>query len=224
MRSARFALILGVALAATSLIHASTFSTVGDQSGTIGLFGSDETNAYGETFIAPGGDLTSFTFYFDGSGTTDVTAEVYAWSGSLYGGNGPQGTTGLALFSASVTITGDSLTVNTGGVPLTTGDSYILLLTNPSNDNYSDWETDLYTHPSGSGGGGFNFNNGSAAGTYDDFGDFGTLEYTASFGAPVPEPSPLILLCTGVLSSGRLRAPPGSLIGSIASLHMRAMA
>jgi len=196
VRSARFALILGVALAATSLIHASTFSTFGDQNTTIFAFGSDGTNTYGETFVAPGGDLTSFTFYFDGSGTTDVTAEVYAWSGILYGGNGPQGTTGSALFSAPATITGDSLTVNTGLVPLAAGDSYIVLLTNPSNDNYPTWEIDLNAHPSGSGGGGFNFNNGPASGSYDDFEDFGTLEYKASF---TPEPSSLILLCTGVL-------------------------
>ena len=200
MRTGKLALALGLALAATSLIHATTYSTVGDQNATVAPFGSGATNTYGETFVAPGGDLLNFSFYFSGSGTTTATAEVFAWSGDLHGGNSPQGTTGSALFSAPVTITGDSLTVDAGVVPLTAGDDYIVLLTNPDNDNYSSWEIDLSAHPAGSGGGGFNFDNGPATGTYDDFANIGTLEYTATFtGSAVPEPSSLILLCTGVL-------------------------
>jgi len=199
VHTGKLALVLGLALVATSLSHATTFSTVGDQNSEITDFGSGNTNTYGETFVAPGGDLTSFTFYFDGIGTTDVTAEVYAWSGSLFGGSFPQGTTGTALFSAPVTITSNSLTVNTGDVPLTTGDDYIALLTNPDNNNYAYWEIDFSAHPAGSGGGGFNYNNGPAAGTYDDR-DWGTLEYTATFAdAATPEPSSLILLVSGVL-------------------------
>ena len=98
------ALILGAAVLVTPLLRAQTYSTVGDQNATIGNFGSDVTITYGETFTAPGANLQNFTFYTFSNGATDVTAQVYAWNGNLYGANGPQGTGGPALFSTPVTV------------------------------------------------------------------------------------------------------------------------
>ena len=197
--------VLCAALALSSFASAQTISTVGDQNSQISAFGLDGTQTYGETFTAPGSSLSSFTFYVNATGATDVTAQVYSWSGSLLGGSGNSGVIGSPLFSASATINGNAdqtpITFSTGGVALTPGDNYIILLTNPDSDNAFSWDIDFFNHPVAYDGG-FNFNNGPAnSSNYDDFADFGSLEYTATFAnsAATPEPGSLTLLGTGIL-------------------------
>ena len=192
--------------------HAYTIDTTPywDGSTSISAWGGSATNTYGETFTAPGGDLNSFTFYVNDNGTpATFVAEVYAWNGSLTGGAFPQGTGGPALFtSASMTTSGDgafdAVTINTGGVALTTGQNYVIDLYDNSGDGVAgEWGlTGFYSHPGVPFDGGFNFNNGpSNSPVWDDFGDFGSLAYTASFGA-VPEPASWALMLVGFAGIG----------------------
>jgi hypothetical protein len=158
------------------------------------------------TLLSAGGQaqasaiLDSFTFYIDGAATLDFQAQVYAWSGSLTGGNPPQGATGPALFTSAVLTYTDTdgpgvftaITINTGGLFLPDG-NYVALLTtsglqtDPNVSGTTGWGDTQFVHVANSGGGGFNFyNNGdnrAALNTtpWDDSIDFGDLAWTAVF-------------------------------------------
>lgn len=187
---------------------------------TIQPFGLSDTATYGQTFVAPvSGSLTDFTFFVTGDSSADLSLKgaVFAWSGSLLGGGGG-GAIGPALFlSSSFNYTGNgnfqSVTVNTGGVGVTAGQQYVMLLTvsDPVDYNRStgttQWGDVLYTHAPGSasGGGGFVFyNNGDNFGAlntsaWDNFADFGDLAFVAHIrGAAVPEPSTLAIAGLGI--------------------------
>ncbi len=195
-----------------------------DGSSSIAPFGSPQTATYGQTFVAPaGGDLQSFTFFPEGSATLQAQALVYAWSGSLLGGNSPQGAIGPALYaSAPFTIapTGGVFvpyTATTGGLALTPGASYIALFTvsgpDPSdaaNSSGTDSWGLISSHVANNGGGGLNFDNNSTFSTlnngqWDDFGDFGDLAWRATFTASLPEPASLAILSAGLIGLATVR-------------------
>jgi len=219
MKPLRYA--LGVALSGFAVLALAsagqaqtTFDTTYAWNGRNGIvpFGVPTTATYGQTFVAPGGNLNDFTFYVSPDGNTlSIQADVYAWSGSLFGGNGPQGAVGPALYTSPVStvINGfefQAVTTPTGGVPLTAGTDYVALLTVSDTADFhastgaGTWGQILFTHVAGDGGGGFNFYNNSIGspvnnGDWDDFVDFGDSAWTAHFGpSAVPEPGAYALL------------------------------
>jgi hypothetical protein len=180
------------------------------------------TPTIGQAFLAPGNVLTldSFSFHitdFNPGDTLSYQAAVYAWSGSLLGGNSPQGAIGPALYTSPDMVfvdTGDfqKVSIDTGGITLTPGAAYVALLTtsdsgstaaNSSSLNLFELGvTGFYVHQQNNGGGGFNFYNNTSSSQlnttlWDDFADDGDLAWTASF-TTVPEPGTLTLLSLGV--------------------------
>jgi hypothetical protein len=97
---------------------------------------------------------------------------------------------GPALFSSSIsfTLNGSYVneTVNTGGVQLTAGSSYVIDLTDvtsPSNGDFGIWALDEYSNWANDGGGDFAFSDNGSVGTWDDSADFGDLAFKADFSA-----------------------------------------
>ena len=191
--------------------HAQSINTVPywDGVANVGTFGGGATSTYGETFTAPGGNLNDFTFYVNANGGFEtVEAQLYQWSGSLFGGGGGQAI-GPALFTSNpFTIENNSMTaetVNTGGVALSAGVNYVALFTVTDLVNYAGaatWGLES-SHPGVNGDGGFVFYNNAGnisllnTSVWDNFGDFGSLAWNADF-SPVPEPASLTLMGAGI--------------------------
>jgi hypothetical protein len=186
---------------------------------------STNTPTFGQTFIAPGAtnSLLSFTFYltdFTPGDSVMYQAAVYSWSGSLQGGSGPQGAVGSSLFSVNQVFVDNggfqAVTIDTGGVDLTPGGAYVVLLTTSdptsiSNNSNSlgqfEWGlTGYFLHQPNNGGGGFNFDNNPDINSlpWDDYADYGDLAWTGVFRI-VPEPSSFMLVGIGSIAVAVIR-------------------
>ena len=202
MKIVTIAAAVAVALAATTA-SASTISTLSqwDNSTSINSWGGGATNTYGEVLVAPGSSLTSFTFQANNGGLeTNYVAEVYAWSGSTTSG----GQVGAALYSGPASVLAgfngfQAVTVNTGGVAVTPGQRYAILLYDNSADGVNaTWglTPPFGAHPDVAGDVGFFFNNGPSDGN-GTFDDFGSLAYSATFAGGVPEPATWAMMIVG---------------------------
>jgi hypothetical protein len=178
-------------------------------SSSIATFGKPDTSTYGETFVASTDNVMhDFSFKIAGAAELSMKAQIYEWTGSLFGGNGGHAV-GPALFTSStIHYSGDSsfqtVLVDTGSLVLNPGTQYVALLTISDPSDYENsagttsWGIISGNEIPNSGGGGFVFfNNGNNIGAlntqvWDNFANFGTLAWTAHFSA-VPEPSAIVL-------------------------------
>jgi len=203
-----------IAIPAAAMADTTYDTTYAWGGGAISAWGGGATSTYGETFYAPADNevLKDVTFYVSGAQGSSVNyyAQVYAWSGSLFGGSGNGMAIGAPVYSTALTnytASGgwDAITFNPNAA-VTPGMAYVALLTVPYVDGSTAFSfgANLYTHNAGDGGGGFNFynNNGDITAlntsVWDNFADFGDLAYTAHFQS-VPEPAQYAVLGLGVL-------------------------
>ena len=190
----RLAAALAIAGFTTAVsAQAATITTLPlwDGSTAIGVWGGSENFTFGEVLVAPGSSLTSFTFeVYNRSRAANYVAQVYAWSGSTTAGS----PVGAALYTGPASVLGaangfQAVTVNTGGVAVTTGQRYEILLYDGSGDEVSaDWglTPPFFVHPGVAGDVGFAFNIGPSD-VNGTFRDFGSLAYSATFTGGVPE-------------------------------------
>ncbi|MGH9046343.1 MAG: IPT/TIG domain-containing protein [Acidimicrobiales bacterium] len=129
-----------------------TIGTLGSWGGVeaIAPFGDPDTATYGQVVTAPSGTLDSFTFELNVPTALVFRAYVYAWNGTE--------ATGSALYEGpNMTTTEEGafqpVTVNTGGISVTTGEQYVLFFS-ISKNQVADEGTNL-TGPWGTVGEGY---------------------------------------------------------------------
>jgi hypothetical protein len=163
--------------------------------GSICCFGNPGTGIYGQTFIAPGGTLQSFTFVDNNASTSGMDLVIQAFNGSTV--------TGSVLFSSSAQmVTADSgafdHVFSNINLNLTTGDDYIAYLTvfgvaNPV-------QLVAFNGSSSSPlGGRFVFSGDDT--TFFNY-SVPDMEYSATFTSGVPEPSTWAMMILGFCGLG----------------------
>ena len=201
LRLAAALAVAGVATAVSAQAATITTLPLWNGSSAIGGWGGSATNTYGEVLVAPGSSLTSFTFEVNNRGrAANYVAQVYAWSGSTTTGS----PVGAALYTGSASVLGaangfQAVNVNTGGVAVTTGQRYEILLYDGSGDGvHAIWglTPPFGVHPGVAGDVGFVFNNGPSN-VNGTFRDFGSLAYSANFTGGVPEAATWAMMIAG---------------------------
>jgi len=196
---------LACALAAPAM--AQTYANANDAD-AIFDFGYPDTTSYGQVFTAPGGTLSSWTFYDTDSSDNGARLVVAAWDGSK--------AVGPELYSSlSQNVTAGSFFAHTYSninLSLTAGTSYIAYLTVAGVDSPTSGNS-VAGSSSSPLGGGFRYLN---SGGQDPLalGDVfwnsyyvPNMQYSATFNGAVPEPASWALMLGGFgLVGGALRS------------------
>ncbi|MDB4938657.1 MAG: hypothetical protein JWP87_5629, partial [Labilithrix sp.] len=158
--------------------------TVVDTTPGSGASNFDQFSAWGQTITVPAGETTLLDFSFSVRlpAVDIVRGEVYAWSGSAATGpnlyeSGPISTTSTAT---------QTLTFNTGGIPVTPGAQYVIFLTRARDASPAGFaEMDIRTTDVYPGGNFWLFNSGTnfTGTSWSQFPNF-ELAFTARFGTP----------------------------------------
>lgn len=216
-RTIAFTAAIGAALAVAAPASATvTIDTTPFWNGTsiVGALGSPSTGVIGQTFVAPTNAIDSFIFFVNDRGRAiDVIAEIYAWSGDLVAGNGPQGAVGAAVFSSGVIQTPGlnglvATVILTGGTSLVPGQQYVALFAATTPNQGEALFGIIDPNPGVTNDGGFNyFNNNFDLGVINDGNwngaiDFGSLAWIGDFGGSVPEPESWALMLIGFGAMG----------------------
>lgn len=198
----RLAISLGVILAlgaATASTAANIDSTTGGLRFNIQPFGSNDTATYGQTFVAGGTSISSFSLFLNGrvggAGPLDFKGYLGTWDGLKL--------VSVLYTSGNQTANDGSLTeyaFSTGNLALTSGETYVAFL---SISDLAPQPQSLFFMPGANDNiaGGFVYlNNGTSFGdlTMNSWDSFGTTDayFKANFGA-VPEPASWALMIGG---------------------------
>lgn len=210
-----------------SVGHGAIITTTGSWDGISGTccFGEGSTDTYGQTFTVAGSStvLNSFSFWIndrvDVNAPIDFAAYLMEWHDST-GISDPRHPVGPLLFSIPALVTTNNsgsggmegITFNTGGIELQQGKKYVAFISSSlfwdgvnssgyvgSLGNCCDSSGDVY-----SGGEFVLISNGNNFLPFITESGWNTypqdLAFSATFSTPVPIPSSILLMATGLVS------------------------